>query len=701
MPLVSVLLAVHNDARYLPVAVESVLRQTVDDLELIVVDDASSDETPTVLDAVSDRRLVILRNDEQLGLAASLNRGLDRADARYVARLDADDVSFPNRLERQLSRIRSDPRTAIVGAGVLDLDAEGRPGRLHQLPTGARAVRWHALFGSPFFHPAVLLDRELLDEHGLRYDPTYLESEDYDLWSRLLAVADGDNLSEPLVLKRVHGAQASVRRGDLQRSFQREIALREITRMVSDPAEAERAFGGQPDAYLELLRRFEERYGIDETVRAAAAKRLARSGHPVQALRLAPMIPARVAAERARRALQRRAAHKQAAGWLEALSASSEPIRVTVVSPEPTPYRAPLFDRVSERPEIDLTVVYAARTVARRTWAVASHHRSVFLHGLPVPGARRLLHHDYPVTPGVVRALRRARPEVVVVSGWSTFASQAAIAWCRARSIPYVLLVESHDLARRSAWRGAVKGAVVPRLLRGSAGVLVVGSLARDSVVARGAPADRVRVFANTIDVAAWEERADRLVRKRRKLRSALAFGDDDVVVLSVARLAREKGLDVLVRAAAATNDAHLAVVVAGSGPEASPLMGLAEKLGVRLLLTGELPEERVAELYVAADVFALLSHQEPWGVVVNEAAASGVPLVLSNQVGAAWDLLRDNGAIVPTGDVAAAADALRGLAADPESRRAMGARSRNVVREWGYDASVENFVVAVREATR
>src|SRR5204863_8944301 len=109
--------------------------------------------------------------------------------------------------------------------------------------------------------------------------------------------------------------------------------------------------------------------------------------------------------------------------------------RVTVVSPEPTPYRAPLFDRIARR--MDLTVVYAARTVAGREWTVPLQHRAVFLRGARVPGVRKLLRHDYPVTPGVVPALARSRPDVVVVSGWSTFASQTAVAWCRALRVPY------------------------------------------------------------------------------------------------------------------------------------------------------------------------------------------------------------------------------------------------------------------------
>jgi glycosyltransferase involved in cell wall biosynthesis len=341
--------------------------------------------------------------------------------------------------------------------------------------------------------------------------------------------------------------------------------------------------------------------------------------------------------------------------------------RVAVVSPEPTPYRSPLFDRLAQRREIDLTVIYAARTVVGRTWEIQPHHRAVFLSGPRFPGLRHVLRHDYPLTFGIGRALREARPDVVVVSGWSVFAEQVALAWCRVRSVPYILLVESHDLGPRAGWRRAVKRAVVPRIVRGAASVLVVGSAARDSVVARGAVPERVRIFANTIDVPRWIERAERLERAPH----------DGVVVLSVGRDVPEKGFDVL-RAACGKAAVNLAIIAGGHS------------------------ESELAQAYVDADIFALLSRHETWGVVVTEAAASGLPLVLSDRVGAAYDLLRDgeNGFLVPADDVAAAARALRTLADDPDLRRRMGDGSRELARGWGYEPSVENFVAAVREAT-
>jgi glycosyltransferase involved in cell wall biosynthesis len=276
VPLVSVLLATHNDSRFLGEAVESVLAQSFGDLELIVVDDASDD----AVGGFDDARVTVLRNESRLGLASSLNRALDHASGKYVARLDADDVARHDRIERQVARVEAEPRVAVVGSAVVDLDDRGERGRVHVMPAGARPLRWLTLFSSPFFHPTVLVDRAALEAHDLRYDPEFLESEDYDLWARLFAFADGDNLREPLVLKRVHAAQASKRRRDVQESFQRRVALREIGDLAPD-VDADAAWrvgarqaGGSRKEFLRLLRAFERRHGGDWSVRKAAARAL-------------------------------------------------------------------------------------------------------------------------------------------------------------------------------------------------------------------------------------------------------------------------------------------------------------------------------------------------------------------------------------------------------------------------------------------
>jgi glycosyltransferase involved in cell wall biosynthesis len=529
----------------------------------------------------------------------------------------------------------------------------------------------------------------------------------------------------------VHGRQASQARRELQRSFQFDVARREIARVARhlSPDEIELAWrvgaGERLDpasvdeaatAYIELARAFKSELPPGhESVDAAVARPLVRAARQAsagarvrllrRALELDRALPLHATAARAARRSGERAARHDARVWLDELEvlprATPRAIRVAAVFPEPTPYRAPLLDRIAALPDVDLTVIYAAETVARRTWRVEPKHRAVFLRGLRIPGAQRILHHDYPLTPGIVRALAEVRPEVVVVSGWSTFAAQAAITWCRVKDVPYILVVESHDEGPRAGWRRTVKGAVVPPVVQRASGILVAGTLARNSMILRGAAPERVRVFANTIDVESFGERADRLAARRSELRAELGAHPDDVVVLSVARLVPEKGLETLIRAVAAAGDRHIVLVLAGDGPEREELERLAEALDVRAVFAGDAAWEKIVEVYVAADVFALLSDREPWAVVVNEAAACGLPLVLSDRVGAAHDLLRDgeNGALVAAGDVEAAARALRALAGDTDLRRAQGARSRELARDWGYGPSVEGFLAAVREA--
>lgn len=712
------LLAAHDAEATLDLAVRSVLDQTLRDLELIVVDDHSEDGTAALLSRIDDPRLVVIRHDENRGLAASLDTGLERARGRYVARLDADDVALSDRLERQVAALAARPGLALVGSAVLEIDERGVPGARHAAPRGRAAVRWHALFGAPFFHPTVLVDREMLVRHGLRYDTSFEESEDYDLWTRLLRVAEGDNLGEVLTLRRVHRGQASKRRGGLQRRLQLDVARAAIAEVAPElsPDEVELAWRvGSGDvvvarsdeaaaAFLRLVDAFARAHGrrARRAVAPLAARRLARVGATGAAVRLDPLLVPRLARDRLRTRRLRRVDAAAAGARLAGLaSASGTPLRVVLVSPEPTPYRSPLLDLVAARPEVDLTVAYAARTVAGRRWSVDPAHRSVFLRGIRLPGVRRLLRHDYPVTPGIWRVLGEARPDVVVATGWSTFPSQAAIAWARRRRVPYLLLVSSHDDDPRPGWRRAAKRLVVPRLVRGAAGALVLGTRARDSLVARGARAERIRVFANTVDVGAWNDRADALAGRRDELRAALGASPGDLVVLSVARLAPEKGLSDLVRAVALAHGAAPLLVVAGSGPERDGLTDEAHALGVRLVLLGDVPWERLQEVYAAADVFALLSTREPWGVVVNEAMATGLPIVLSSTVGAAPDLLEEggNGFGVPPGDAAAAGEALAHLASDPGLREAMGRRSRELVRRFDYASSVEEFVAAVREA--
>jgi len=205
MPRVSVLMTVFNGERYVREAVESILNQTFGDMEVIIVDDGSTDETGRILDAISDSRIRRFRNATNQGLTRTLNIGLDQCRGAYIARQDADDVSLPTRLERQVVFLEQNPRVVLLSSncGWLENDRPV-PGRQSDRPMTDAAIRWVMLLGNAFSHSALTMRRETLVEHDLRFDETMICAQDYDLWSRLIKYGLVASLQESLVLRRHH-----------------------------------------------------------------------------------------------------------------------------------------------------------------------------------------------------------------------------------------------------------------------------------------------------------------------------------------------------------------------------------------------------------------------------------------------------------------------------------------------------------------
>lgn len=199
MPAITVLIAVYNGEVYLQAALDSVLAQTFADLELIVVNDGSTDHTAAILAACSDPRLRVIANEFNIGLARSLNRGLRAATGRYVARLDADDLAEPARLEAQTTFLDANPDIVLLGSGYRDIDAHGVIQAERRTPVRHVDLCWELLFYSPFAHSAVMLRRKALADLVGGYDETLHYSMDYDLWYRTARVAKLASIARPLV----------------------------------------------------------------------------------------------------------------------------------------------------------------------------------------------------------------------------------------------------------------------------------------------------------------------------------------------------------------------------------------------------------------------------------------------------------------------------------------------------------------------
>lgn len=214
-PRVSVAMAVYNGERFLRDAIDSVLAQTLEDFELIIVDDGSADSTAEILAGYGDERVVVITNGENVGLTRSLNRCLERARGEYVARMDADDVCYARRLERQAAYLDRHPTVGFLGTHTERIDERGRCVGVNRPPSGASRLRWRLLLGTPIAHPSVMFRRRLVEALG-GYNDSLRYAQDHDLWVRLSFESQPANLSEPLLRLRRHGESISASHNEEQ-----------------------------------------------------------------------------------------------------------------------------------------------------------------------------------------------------------------------------------------------------------------------------------------------------------------------------------------------------------------------------------------------------------------------------------------------------------------------------------------------------
>lgn len=280
-PYVSVVMAVYNGERHLYETISSILSQTFTDFEFLIINDGSTDSTAELLAGMTDPRIIVLHNDQNQGLPYSLNKGLARACGQYIARIDVGDLAVPERLKKQVSFLERHPEVGIIGTGYSRIDENGQELGIKRNPSSDLEIRWMSLLKNPFFHPTVMLRKDVLDRHNLAYDPTFHTSQDYELWTRLLEHTQGANLDELLVLYRKTDDSITATQREQQftnhdrvvwRTFQRElpglalsqedaIRLREVFVGNLRPARAvkkERA--GLAALYLDLLRAFCRKY---------------------------------------------------------------------------------------------------------------------------------------------------------------------------------------------------------------------------------------------------------------------------------------------------------------------------------------------------------------------------------------------------------------------------------------------------------
>jgi glycosyltransferase involved in cell wall biosynthesis len=197
---------VYNGERYLREAIESILLQTFRDFELLIIDDGSTDGSVKIIQSYRDKRIRYIDNEKNIGIASTLNKGIELAIGEYIVRMDSDDISLSTRIEKQVRFMDNYPEIGVSGTWVKFVDISHHPWKsvVYKYPIKPRDIKARSLFNSSFAHPSVIMRRSLLEKFQLKYDPQHLDAEDYGLWQKCSSCFPLANIPEVLLVYRVH-----------------------------------------------------------------------------------------------------------------------------------------------------------------------------------------------------------------------------------------------------------------------------------------------------------------------------------------------------------------------------------------------------------------------------------------------------------------------------------------------------------------
>lgn len=653
-PRVSVIIPTYNRAGLLPRALDSVLAQSVPDLEVLVVDDGSTDATRDVAVRYDDPRIRYLAQPRNLGAAAARNRGMRESRGEYIAFLDSDDEWLPGKLARQLDVFRrSSDDVGLVYGGVQDDDGRGG-GRTRRAQH--RGDLYRDLLVRNVLHGGgsnVVIRRRVVATVGF-FDERLPAVEDHDYWLRVARFFVVENVEEPVI--RYHDPSGAERKSlAVQQNLEGRFAFyrKHRTRMRR-----------QRVAHLYLVatarRHLSPAYGDRRGARRAARQAVLESPFSTEVWRVLGLttVPGAVP-----RFMNRRRSSSPAA-------CGSSRLRILLYSPT-DPAASGGVQAVFRRLGAQLRERgHSVRLAWARPGSRGLSDDSVVYplvyaktsRGLPVPSA------VLPALRGFLRlfwGLARFRPHVVNVHFLQP--ELVYFLWLR-RLFRYRLVLSAHGSDVLLPWNGRALRRHVPKA---DAITAVTPALAEHIEQWPGVPHGGVEVIPNGVDREFWQATGESGAVDRRA-----------PIIVSIGRLHRVKGHDILLRALAAVRaqvpDAQLIVI--GGGDQRHDLERLVSELDLQaaVTFTGELPPEGVRDRLARARVFVLPSRSEGMPLSLLEAMSAGVPVVASS-VGGVADLLTEGaGLLVPPDDPAALAGAITPLLVDDRHARELSEEARH-----------------------
>ena len=365
------------------------------------------------------------------------------------------------------------------------------------------------------------------------------------------------------------------------------------------------------------------------------------------------------------------------------------------------PYRIPVFNVLARRAGLDLHVIFLAETdEALRQWRVYKNE-ICFSHQILPSWRWRAGRSGFLINRGLWSALDKASPQVIICGGYNYVASWEALLWARRHRVAFVLWSESNgrDARRGRAWVESLKA----YFLRHCDGFVVPGKASFEYLRSLGSPEARILTAPNAVDNSLFAIQAENTSAHATEFREKLKLPSR--FILFVGRLVPEKGVFDLLEAYAKLEGSlrsEVGLVFAGDGVSRQELAQQAKRITPgTVCFPGFAQREDLAGLYALAETLVLPTHSDPWGLVVNEAMACGLPIIVSSVAGCSTDLVEDgwNGYVVPPRDAERLSVAINSLVRQPELKQRMSRHSSERIRKNSPEACADGLAAAAISA--
>jgi glycosyltransferase involved in cell wall biosynthesis len=309
------------------------------------------------------------------------------------------------------------------------------------------------------------------------------------------------------------------------------------------------------------------------------------------------------------------------------------------------------------------------------------------------------------INPYIWRILSDNKPDIIIVGGYYHLTMLLAIFWACIHNVPYIINSESHFLTKRNNVKLLIKRLLLATIIKRASAYLPAGKYAGEYLVHYGADPEKIFYFPNTPDVEFFIKESNEYRRRKKNIKENLGI-DSKNIILYVGRLVKEKGLFILLEAfkEVKKNYEDLTLLLVGEGILKDSLIRYAQNNELEnVYFAGFIPNNKLPKYYAISDIFILPSYYEPWGVVVNEAMASGLPIILSDKVGAAGDLLKEgeNGFSFKSGNWEELAELIKKLLANPDKIAKMGDMYRRIIEGFDYSYCEENLKKAINKCIK